>query len=742
MKCILSIIFLFSTFLLIAQINKNKTDTINGNEIDLNIVELDEVIISANRWGQITKNKPQKITLISNSANQIIQAQTTANLIESSGDVFIQKSQMGGGSPMIRGFSANAILLVIDGIRINNAIYRSGNLHNLIQIDPFSLNSTEIIFGPNSLIYGSDALGGVINFKTSKTGYIISDTLILNGEATVRTSSANKEKTVNIKTLISKKQWSILSNVTYSQFNDLLMGKNGNKHNYLRNHYIKRIDNKDSTFVNKNPYLQVHTGYKQLNVLEKIEYKINSSNTLSYTFILSDIGAIPRYDRLLIYKNPTQLKFAEWYYGPQNWLLNSLRYSNQNKNIFYNKFDLIFTYQKYKESRHSRQFNKNEQLNQFENVSIYSLNADFEKEQNKLVINYGFDYYFNNVVSIANYYNILTNEKTNTISRYPDGKNHYHSTSLYASSQYKVKENLLLLFGLRYNYIKLISYLKNNYLSLPITNFNLNTYSITPSIGSIYYNNKTNSHFTLYLGSGFRAPNIDDIGKVFDSQPGAVIIPNKNLKSEYAYNIDMSYSQVFFKNIKTNLTFFYTYVDNIMVRRPSNLNGNDSILYNGELSRVYIETNANNANIYGLTIQLSAKIYTNIYLKQTYTLIKGKDSDDLPIRHVSPSFGTTCFELKFKKIHSELYAHYNNKLPFNKLAESERDKSEIYAIDKNGNPYSPGWWTINLRIKYIINKHFTTVFGIDNITNNLYRPYSSGVVASGRNYIISVQSNF
>ncbi len=93
-------------------------------------VRLDEIVVSANRWEQSKTEIPNKIKTI--NADEVLHynPQTTADLLGTKGGVFIQKSQMGGGSPMIRGFSANRVLLVIDGIRMNNAIYRSGNLQN------------------------------------------------------------------------------------------------------------------------------------------------------------------------------------------------------------------------------------------------------------------------------------------------------------------------------------------------------------------------------------------------------------------------------------------------------------------------------------------------------------------------------------------------------------------------------------------------------------------------------------
>jgi len=156
---------------------------------------LDEVVISTTRWEQKVTDVPNKITVIKATDLKVQQPQTTADLLGGSGYVFIQKSQMGGGSPMIRGFAANRVLITIDGVRMNNAIFRSGNLQNVIAIDPFSLDRTEIIYGPGSVIYGSDALGGVMNFSTSTPRLSGTSKPTVNGTASTRYSSASNEST-------------------------------------------------------------------------------------------------------------------------------------------------------------------------------------------------------------------------------------------------------------------------------------------------------------------------------------------------------------------------------------------------------------------------------------------------------------------------------------------------------------------------------------------------------------------
>ena len=107
-------------------------------------------------------------------------------MLAQTGEVFVQKSQMGGGSPVIRGFEANKVLIVVDGVRLNNAIYRSGHLQNVITLEPSELESAEIVFGPGSVIYGSDALGGVMDFHTREPRFAIDEGLRLFGGAFTR----------------------------------------------------------------------------------------------------------------------------------------------------------------------------------------------------------------------------------------------------------------------------------------------------------------------------------------------------------------------------------------------------------------------------------------------------------------------------------------------------------------------------------------------------------------------------
>ena len=133
-------------------------------------VNLNEVTIAAGRFAEMKKHVPQQVQTISAGKIRFLNQQTTAELLTHTGNILVQKSQLGGGSPIIRGFEANKVLIVVDGVRMNNAIFRGGHLQNVLSMDNSILDKTEILFGPSSVLYGSDALGGVMSFYTKKIG--------------------------------------------------------------------------------------------------------------------------------------------------------------------------------------------------------------------------------------------------------------------------------------------------------------------------------------------------------------------------------------------------------------------------------------------------------------------------------------------------------------------------------------------------------------------------------------------
>ncbi|MBN1252345.1 MAG: TonB-dependent receptor [Bacteroidales bacterium] len=711
-------------------------------ELSTSNINIDEIVVSATRWCQKTSDIPSKVISISASKMEIQNPQTAADLLNISGKVFIQKSQQGGGSPMIRGFSTNRLLYTIDGVRMNTAIFRAGNIQNVISLDPFSIENTEVFFGPGSIIYGSDAIGGVMSFKTLSPQLSLTDNQSVTGTALTRYSSANSEKTAHFDIGLGWKKWALTTSISSFNYGNLLMGSFGPEE-YLRKIYVQRIDNTDVVLTNENPRLQVPSGYTQINMIQKIRFKPNEKWDFQYGLHYSETSDYSRYDRHIRYKNGLP-RYGEWYYGPQKWMMNNFSVNQNANNSIYDQMTLQIAQQSFEESRISRDINQPNREIRIEQVEAYSLNLDFIKsiaEKNKLF--YGIESVINYVKSTGIDEDIDLETSQKAASRYPQST--WASYAAYVSDQFAISNKFLMQAGIRYNKIKLDADFDTTFYPFPYTKANLNNDAITGSFGFVFRPTDT-WVISANAATAFRSPNVDDLGKVFDSEPGSVVVPNPDLKSEYAYNLDFGIAKVFGDFLKIDLTFYYTQLKNAMVRRDFTLNGLDSIIYDGEMSKVQAIQNAAVANVYGIQAGLEIKLPAGFRFSSDINYQKGEEELDdgttSPSRHAAPFFGTARFIYSANKLNLQFYAIYNAEKKFEDLPEEEKGKDYIYAIDKNGNPYSPAWYTLNFKAMYKFTNNFSISSGIENITDQRYRPYSSGIVAPGRNFIISIKASF
>jgi hemoglobin/transferrin/lactoferrin receptor protein len=704
------------------------------------VISMHEVVIAANRWEQNKNEVSQKISDLSSKEIQFNNPQTAADALSFTGEVFIQKSQLGGGSPVIRGFSANSVMIVVDGVRMNNAIFRSGNVHNIISIDPNLVESAEVLFGPGSVMYGSDALGGVMDFHTISPKFSNSGKTEIKINAFSRFSSANKEKTNHLNYNLKRKKISYFGGFTYSDFDDLRSGSNyPDRYPEFgkRLTYTKRVNNRDSVFTNSDPQVQKFSGYNQFSTLHKLKYKPANNLFLTYSFIHSATSDVPRYDRLIEQRNNLPVS-AEWYYGPQKWTMHSLKVDYFGKRWLFDNFKFILAFQDIQESRHDRRFNSNLLRNRFEQVKAWSLNFDFDKEiSEKTSLFYGLEGIRNDVISKAFSKNILTGEIGHLNTRYPDDGSDWSSLASYINLKHKIKPNLILNSGFRINNINLNSYFKNSEI-LPfqqnqITNSNT---SFSGSAGIVYIPGN-NWKFNLNTGSGFRAPNIDDIAKIFDSEPGNVVVPNPDLRAENVYNVEIGLEKMVGDRLSFSMVGFYSYLKDAMVRRNFQLNGQDSIMYDNRLSRVQALVNTGSAEVYGFNARIKIDVLKDLNFISTITYTEGNDlSENVPWRDAVPLFGQSSLKYEKQKFKGEFFVIYHGARPFDKLPPSEQNKVHLYT--ENG---SLAWYTLNIRSSYQINKVFQVNAVIENLLDKHYRPYSSGISAPGINGIISIRAS-
>jgi hemoglobin/transferrin/lactoferrin receptor protein len=381
---------------------------------------------------------------------------------------------------------------------------------------------------------------------------------------------------------------------------------------------------------------------------------------------------------------------------------------------------------------------------QFERVDAYSFNLDMEKELGERTdFFYGLEAVVNKVGSSA-YREFDDNSQVTINPRYPDGAL-WQTHGVYANVKHHLNENWIANAGLRLAMFGAQATFDTTLFAYPVTETNL--FKMAPSGGAgIVYRPSVKTKWYFNASTGFRAPNIDDLGKVFDSEPGTVVVPNPNLSAEHVFSGETGLVKVFGGRVKLDLAIYGTYLQNAMVREAFQFNGQDSIFYEGVQSQVLAIQNESHGYTYGTQIGLDWAIVKGLTFASTFSFQRGfvfiEDSASyFPKAQVAPTFGRVSLRYKTRQLRAELYWVYNGEVTYDRFPLSERNEV-IYALDEQGRVYTPSWNTLNAKASYFFNKHLSMTLGVENITNQLYRTFGSGITAAGRSFIGSVKVTF
>ncbi|MCU0449019.1 MAG: TonB-dependent receptor [Bernardetiaceae bacterium] len=709
------------------------------------VINLEEVVFSANRAEELRSDLPQKIETVTARQIAFNNPQTSGDLLRQTGNVFVQMSQAGGGSPVLRGFEASRVLLVVDGVRLNNAIYRTGHLQNVITIDPNMLAKVETVFGPGSVIYGSDALGGVMHFFTRDPEFSTNGKLLATGGAYTRYSTANHERTGSLQLSLAGRKFGSFTSVTHKTFGDVRAGSvrpRGYPNIWERRFTQSRdAQGRDVALPNDDVNQQTLSAYTQYDLLQKFVYKPHADNIFSINLQYSNSGEVPRYDRYSEANAAGLPSWARWDYGPQTRFLGIAKAEFLGQTEFYDRANVALGYQYVYESRITRRWAAPQETNREETVRVFSVNADLQKDLAPgHELRYGLEVAHNNVQSTAFNLNVQTGARTGASTRYPDGGSEMQSFAAYTTYAWEIGKPKKLIFssGLRYNYVSLTAaFIEKVFFPFPFETAEQRNGALTGNLGLVY--NPSPAWRLAFIGSsGFRSPNVDDLGRVFDSQPGNVIVPNPNIQPEYTYNLDLTIARNFDQKVWLELTGFHTWYRNAIAPRPFQFNGQDSILYDRVRSRVVANQNVQSAIVTGFQASAKAQLARFVWLQSNLTYTYGwVNSDNQPLDHVPPLFGQTSLRGEFKKLRVELWSQYNGWKRLKDYSPSGEDNLQYATPDG-----MPAWWTLNVRAAYQFNRFGQVQLALDNLLDRHYRYFSSGVSAPGRNLSVTLRGNF
>lgn len=723
------------------------TAVVENNQIKVVLKHLtntyDEVVASGSRFKEKKKDLVQKVQLVNGKDIENLNQSSTADLVAGTGNVMVQKSQLGGGSPIIRGFETNKILLVVDGIRMNNAIYRGGHLQNVVTLDNAIMDKMEVVYGPGSVVYGSDALGGVLSFTTKNPTLATDEKLRTTGGAYLRYNSAATGYGGHAHVSVAKQKFGSLTSFTYSNFGDLRQGaKRSPAYPSFgaRNWYVERINGIDSMIVNADTNLQVGSAYQQYDLLQKFLYSPKKGVEHMLNFQYSTSSDVPRYDRLTQWKGGGP-RYAEWYYGPQKRLLGAYHFNLAKATKLFDQLQFVTAYQNIEESRITRNFRKDDKNYRYENIDVMTLNLDLAKKISKHELRYGIEGTYNNVNSTAFTKNIVTNEESPLDTRYPDGGSSMYSAAAYLTHKIEFGNNKWVLNdGIRYSHVGLrAKFDDTTYFPFPYHSVAQDHDALNGNLGLVFMPGH-GWRMIAGVSSGFRAPNVDDLSKVFESVPGNVIVPNKDLKPEYTYNAELGISKLFSPGVTVSVNGYYTELVNAITVQPTTFNGLDSIVYDGELSQVTTTMNAGSAYVYGVEGGISGELnpWLNVFATVNYTYGRiRKNGIDFPLDHIPPVFGKVNFNIHYKKFSSDFFVNYSG---WKRFEDYNLVGEDNFA---NATPDGmPAWYTINARLNYKFHKMLSVQLACENIFDQNYRVFASNISAPGRNFILTLRTNF
>ncbi len=688
---------------------------------------------------------------------------TSATVLEQTGEVFVQRSQYGGGSPVLRGFEANRVLLVVDGVRLNNAIYREGHLQTAITVDPNLLERAEVVFGPGSLLYGSDAIGGVVHFRTREPRRYAGTGRHFTGQAFLRGASASRQATGHVDIGYRGERWATLTSFTVTHFGDLRSGRNvPDRWGSLADvrYYLQPGSPRDTVLANGRPGVQPRSGYGQLDLGQKVSYFASDERTLTLNLQLSTSSDIPRFDNLVLYEaeDPRDLTYAEWYYGPQRRLLASLRSINTKSTRLHDRAQWIASAQRIDEDRYERLATSRELDVSFVDVAVYGLSYDADKEfTSSGRLSYGLEGQHNVVDSDAGRRNVDDGTiRSEGLSRYPSGGATMSTGGAYATYRHTLFDKRLEAeAGARYSLTQLTAVFGRDDLLEPVTWPELLREGIsgandawTASAGATW---RTTAHMQVrgLVSTAFRAPNVDDFGKT-RVRGGAVLVPNPALAPEKAVNAELSLTQNWGLLGATGFaarltaTVYATDLRGAVVRRNGQLpSGDSTFVSQGRTYRVQTNVNADRAEVRGGGLRIDATYGPRWRVEGRLSYTRGRAFDaargEAPLAHIPPLFGQTMVRYQTGRLDLTAVWRFNGRKRWEAFAPLGSSDNIEYAIEGYG---SPAWSVFDLQGTWRLSPKLDLELGVDNVMDLYYRPFSSGIAAPGRNVVVGMRGRW
>jgi outer membrane receptor protein involved in Fe transport len=711
---------------------------------------LEEVTVTGTRTERDTFEIPNAVSTVTSTELGKQSLGTAADMLCGATGVMVQKTTAGQGSPYVRGLTGYQTLIIVDGVRLTNSTFRSGPNQYLATIDPGQIEKIEVMRGYGSTLYGSSAIGGVINVFTKPTIESLKG-FSLHPYMSTKFSSSDTGKFGRLGMDGGYKNFSFIAGGSYKDVGDLKPGKGYDIQLPTKKFLLTSQSNPSN--LPEGAWLvdtEKPTGWKEKDGDVKLNYRIADGQDVKLAYQGVRQENVPRYDKYATKEYEVLL------YNPQNRDLTYLNYTAREAIPFINFLQASVSYQKQEEGQIQQKAKSTSQTEINDATDIMGLSLQLDSLLGKKQkITYGGEFYHDQLNSQS----ITTDSETNKVTKeawgaYPDGAM-FWDMNAYVQDEVKILNNLEAVLSGRYT-----SFQTQADLSIKDPSFGEFKNSgdaVTGSFGLVYGVIK-GLNLTFTAGQAFRAPSLSDTTAVKITNQ-AISAPNPDLKSERSSGIDVGIKtrskyfsgsiNYYFNRIKdsvTSITVQEAYAGKEMPKLYQDL-----ISANKDAKITIAYNSKEPADIQGVEIAVNKAVFPLFPAISTYgnlTITRVKDiAENQPMLREMPING--IFGIKWDENKGKFWAETYSRFAVKQDRLAKTDRSDPRIPGTTNDPakedpmaYTPGWFTLNIRIGVNMNDYTKFSIGVENIANRRYREHGSGVDGPGRNFFAGIDYRF
>ncbi len=721
------------------------SDTLAETEEDTYVLQ--DITVTGTRGERDSFETPRAVSVATGEEIARRNAVSTVDILREEVGIQAQKTTYGQGSPIIRGLTGYHTLILIDGVRLNNSTFRSGPNQYMATVDPGQIERMEIVRGPGSVLYGSSAMGGVINTIT-KMPVEFPGKLTIHPRIYTRFSSADSAKTVRLGVSGGYDRLSFIAGGSYKNVGDLKPGKG----------YDIQLDNKKFLLTSESdPEIpegawlvdtQSPTGWKESDGDLKVNYSISDRQDVRFAYQMIRQQDVPRYDKL------ATGEYDIYFFDPQNRDLIYANYTARKITPLIDVMQTSLSYHRQEEGRRQQKAGSSFLKETNDTVNTVGLSLQLTSLlSGRQRLTYGGEFYHDTVASKSIATNLESSEKKiSAWGRFPDGAK-FWDMNAYLQDEIRILDNLEVTLAGRYTRFSTQADLS---LKAPaFGEFDSSGDAVTGSFGLVYGMTK-NLNFVLNLGQAFRAPSLSDTTAVEVTNEG-IDAPSPDLKSERSTGIDVGL-KTRFGNFSGSITYYYTMIDGLVTRVPV-----DEAYEGREIPKLYrdlqdayedmdvfVKDNIQEVTIQGIELDMSTAIpyMPGVSAYGNLTFTRGHDVDNnQPIRREQPLGGLLGIRWAERngRFWAGVYSRFADKQ--DRLSSGDRRDPRIPGLVRGSDEYdprayTPGWFTLNVRTGINMGNLPELTLGVENILNRRYREHGSGVDGAGVNFVASVDHRF